>query len=380
MFSFLKNKKSKEEKQENLNEDFEVKESEEIRKLEDVFDTSDTEGIYPFSWEEFPDHIESGSNFIRVLAIVAYPKVKTGNWLSELKRKKGNITIIQHFESSNSTKMINYYNKAIKNKSAEKIDTYDPLKKKRIEKAIQTAQLQMDKYLDSEVTYLYQSMYVFLQADTLEELDTLTESVKSTLLKLQLRPMNPIKAQYHAFWSALPLSENLLRDYTYQQSNTEVASSTFPFDDGEVLNLTPRSDIEGINKDTDSLIAIDYSDKRNVLNQNQVVIGTSGVGKTTYMKQKILRYIAKGVKVFIIDPENEYTDIVEKFGGEVVHLSSNSQTKINIFQLFSENIETTEDSNERPSLEILIKDKIQRIKGFFQVLKPDLTQVEKAIS
>ena len=47
------------------------------------------------------------------------------------------------------------------------------------------------------------------------------------------------------------------------------------------------------------------------------------------MKQKILRYIAKGVKVFIIDPEDEYSDIVERYGGEVVHLSSNSSTRIN---------------------------------------------------
>ena len=30
-------------------------------------------------------------------------------------------------------------------------------------------------------------------------------------------------------------------------------------------------------------------------------------------------------------------------------------------------------------MEILVKDKIQRVKGFFQVLKPDLSQVEKSI-
>src|SRR5699024_1706741 len=167
---------------------------------------------------------------------------------------------------------------------------HDPLKKKRLEKAIQSAELQMSKYLDSEVTYLYQSMYVYLQADSLEELNVLTDSVEGTLMKLQLRPITPIKAEYHAFWSAMPIGENLLRDYTYQQSNTEVASSTFPFDDAEILDLEPQSDIEGINKDTESLIAINYQDKRNVLNQNMVVIGTSGVGKTTYMKQKILKY------------------------------------------------------------------------------------------
>src|SRR5699024_71272 len=84
-----------------------------------------------------------------------------------------------------------------------------------------------------------------------------------------------------------------------------------------------------------------------------------------------------GTKVFIIDPENEYTDIVERFGGEVVHLSSNTSTKINPLEIFSENIEATE--NQTVNMEILVKDKIQRVKGFFQVIKPDLSQVEKSI-
>src|SRR5699024_12453036 len=30
-------------------------------------------------------------------------------------------------------------------------------------------------------------------------------------------------------------------------------------------------------------------------------------------------------------------------------------------------------------MELLIKDKIQRVKGFFQVIKPDLSQVEKGV-
>lgn len=381
ILSFGKRKeKAQEEKQNSLNEDFEIEESEVVENLDDVLDDSVMESVYPFSWEEFPDHIESGSNFIRVLTIVDYPKIKSGNWLAELKRKKGNITIVQHFESSNSYQMVDYYNKAIKNKEAEKIDTYDPLKKKRIEKAIETAEMQMNKYLDSEVTYVYQSMYVYLQADSLEELNALTDSVENTLMKLQLRPVVPTKAMYHAFWSAIPISENLLRDYTYQQSNSEVASSTFPFDDGEMLDLSPKSDIEGVNKDTDSLIAINYQDKRNVLNQNMVVIGTSGVGKTTYMKMKILRYIAKGIKIFIIDPENEYTNIVERFGGDVVHLSSNADTKINPLEVFSDVVfDEDEDLGAEVTMELLVKNKIQRLKGFFQVIKPDITQVEKSI-
>ncbi|MEK4387958.1 DUF87 domain-containing protein [Solibacillus sp. FSL W7-1464] len=343
--------------------------------LSDVLDGSSLDMIYPFSWEECADHIESGDNFIRVLAIIDYPKSRYGNWLSELKRKKGNITIVQFLESSNSTKMVEHYNKTIKNKQAELLKTFDPLKKRQLEKQVEAAEHQLMKFLENESSYIYQYTYIYLQAKSLEELNALSDSVHNTLVKLQLKAMTPIKAMYQTFWSAMPILENLLGDYTYKQSNTEAASSMFPFDDAEILTINPRSDVEGVNKDTGSLIAIDYLDRKNTLNQNMVVIGTSGVGKTTYMVQKILRYFARGVKVFIIDPENEYTNIVEHLGGTVVHLSSNSSTKINPLEVFSEQV-----MDEGPvDLDMVLKDKIQRLLGFFQVLKQDITQVEKAI-
>lgn len=343
--------------------------------LSDVLDGSSLDMIYPFSWEECADHIESGDNFIRVIAIIDYPKSRYGNWLSELKRKKGNITIVQFLESSNSTKMVEHYNKTIKNKQAEVLKTFDPLKKRQLEKQVEAAEHQLMKFLENESSYIYQYTYIYLQAKSLDELNALSDSVHNTLVKLQLKAMTPIKAMYQTFWSVMPILENLLGDYTYKQSNTEAASSMFPFDDAEILTINPRSDVEGVNKDTGSLIAIDYLDRKNTLNQNMVVIGTSGVGKTTYMVQKILRYFARGVKVFIIDPENEYTNIVEYLGGTVVHLSSNSSTKINPLEVFSEQV-----MDEGPvDLDMVLKDKIQRLLGFFQVLKQDITQVEKAI-
>jgi len=70
-------------------DEFGVDKSQDISNLDDFLDSESINGVYPFSWEEFPDHIESGDNYIRVLAIVDYPKVKSGNWLAPLKRKKG---------------------------------------------------------------------------------------------------------------------------------------------------------------------------------------------------------------------------------------------------------------------------------------------------
>ena len=192
-----------------------------------------------------------------------------------------------------------------------------------------------------------------------------------------MKPLVPVKATFQAFWSAMPINTNLLSEYTYRESNTDVASSMFPFDNPEILDLKPRSDIEGINQDTGSLIAIDKFDRNKTLNQNEVIIGTSGVGKTTYMIQKILRYAVQGYKIYIIDPENEYSKIVEKLGGAVLHLSSNSSHKINPLQIFSE--ELISEDEKADSMYKLVNEKIQRLKGFLETLKPDINQVEKAI-
>ena len=358
-----------------------IEASEEITDIQKAIDKDSIHDIFPFSWEMYPTYVQSGENFIRVLAVVDYPEKAYGNWLSELRRKKNNIHIVQYIESSNSAEMQQYYKKTIENKETELLKTYDPLKKKTLQKQIDSANFQLDKYLDNATTFVYQYTYVFLRANTLKELDNLTATVKNTLVKLQLKTITPVKATFQAFWSAMPIGENLLGEYTYKESNTVAASSMIPFDDGEILNLNARSDIEGINKDTGSLIAIDKLNRNMTLNQNEVVIGTSGVGKTTYLIQKILRYVTQGYRVYIIDPEDEYTDIVNFLGGSVLHLSSNSSHKINPLQIFTEELlnDEQETITTITDMERLVKDKIQRFKGFLEVIKSDITQVEKAI-
>lgn len=348
--------------------------------IAEAIDRDSVHSILPFSLEYMPTHVESGENFIRVLTVVDYPRKVHGNWLSELRRKKNNINIVQFIEGASSSKMIDYYKKTIANKEAEILKTHDALRLKTLQREKESADLQLEKYLNGETSFVYQYTYIYLRATSLRELDDLTENVKNTLIKLQLKALTPTKATFQSFWSSLPIAENLLKEYTYSESNTEAVSSMFPFDDAEILNLKPRSDIEGINKDTGSLIATDKLDERETLNQNELVLGTSGVGKTTYMMQKILRYFVQGYQIYIIDPENEYSTIVRFLGGSVLTLSSNAKHKINPMQIFSDCIVDGEDEEMmNPDMETLIKDKIQRMKGFLEVIKDDIRQVEKAV-
>lgn len=360
-------------------ETVEVREKEK-NELDGLIDPSAVNSIYPFSFKENKATFEAGENYSKVLTVVEYPDERRGNWLSDLKRMKGNITITQYIEPMDNSIMVSYYNNTIKNKDAELLRTHDPSYKIKLQKEMKSAKYQLEEALNGNSNFVYLYTYILLQADTPEELEILEDKVQRVLIKLNIKAIAPCYKMLDGYWSTLPLSQNLLKEYTYQMSNTTAAASFFPFDDNEICDLSVNSQIEGINKKSNSLIAINYLNNNVTLNQNMIVIGTSGVGKTTYIKKKILNLIAQGHKIFIMDPENEYTELVERYGGTVIHLSSASSTFINPLEIYSDEITDDDlDLTAGNKFNILVKQKCQRLKGFFKVIKENMTQVEISV-
>lgn len=356
--------------------------------IKNLIDNEALESIYPFVFELNRGNIIAGGNYIKPYVVVSYPTSEpTGNWFSPLKKLKGNISISQFVEPANGELLNSYYNETIKNKEAELLRTIDYQMRQKIQKEINTAKQQLEQSLDEKSAYVYLYTYILLQGSTEAELRSLEENLNRILLKLNIKAMTPYRKIDKAYWSALPIKQNSLEEYTYYMSNSLSASSFFPFDDNEICNITPTTTLEGINKETDSWIAIDYKNKKETLNRGKVVIGTSGVGKTTYMWSLLLKKIALGDdQIYIIDPEDEYSENVRKFGGTVINLSSTSSTIINPLQIYSSVLEDEED-NVLPAnnmlseidIENLIKQRVQRLKGFHKVLKPNMTQEEISI-
>lgn len=350
-----------------------------INELENLIDKESIDSIYPFVFEVNRDSICSGGDYVKAYVVVSYPSETKGNWLSPLKKLKGNITISQFIEPANSAELSKFYNETIKNKEAELIKTLDPLAQKKIKKQIQSAEHQLDLALSNNNAYIYIYTYILLQASNPEELKSLEENLQRILIKINLKGIIPYRKVNETFWSCLPIGKNNLPEYTYSLTNTSSASSFFPFDDNEICDLTETATIEGINKETNSYIAIDYKNPEKTLNQNKIVLGTAGGGKSTYLKANILRTLAEGNdKIFIIDPENEYSEIVSSMGGSVIDLSSASSTRINPLQIFSSELEVEID-NPKDQIESLIRQKTQSLKGFFKIMDPDIDQVKLSI-
>src|SRR3954470_478245 len=121
--------------------------------LHGMLETEELNSIYPFVWKENKNYIESGGNFIKVLAVVAYPKEQKGNWLSDLKRLKGNISFVQYLEPANSEGMISYYNDSIKNKDAELLKTRDPATRIRLQSELDSARYQLNQVLTNRSNF-----------------------------------------------------------------------------------------------------------------------------------------------------------------------------------------------------------------------------------
>ncbi|WP_110925956.1 VirB4 family type IV secretion system protein [Bacillus massiliglaciei] len=358
----------------------------EENQIDGLIDKDVIESRYPFVFEMNREYIASSGNYIKPYVILSYPSEPTGNWLSPLKRLKGNITITQHLEPANGEILNRHYNETVKNKEAELLKTLDHYRREQIKRELITAKKQLEQSLDEKSAFIYLYTYILLQAHSEAELKNLEESLNRVLIKINLKGITPYRRIEDAYFSSFPIGLNKLKEYTYAMTNTVSASSFFPFDDNEICDLTPTATIEGMNKETNSWIAIDYKDRGRTLNRNKIVLGTSGGGKSTYQKSNVFRKVAEGEdNLYIIDPEDEYSKDVLAFGGTVIDLSSASPTRMNPFEILSQALDSDDDNVIRDrkltdkEVDNLIRQKVNRLKGFHKVNMSDMDQVQLSI-
>ncbi len=129
--------------------------------------------------------------------------------------------------------------------------------------------------------------------------------------------------QERAFGSVLPLGRN---DIPIKRSLPTSALAVFiPFTTDEIYQ--PKGCFYGLNSLTGNMI---LADRAELKNPNGLVFGTPGSGKSFSMKREIIdRFLKTVFDMFIVDPEGEYSDLVNYLHGQVVKISSNSTQYIN---------------------------------------------------
>jgi type IV secretory pathway VirB4 component len=205
------------------------------------------------------------------------------------------------------------------------------------------------------------SFYITVPADSLEELNNITQQIESTLGSLLVVAKHSTLQMEDGFLTSLPLGIDKLS--VTRNMDTTSLSTTFPFSSGELSS--DRGVLYGINEDNDSLVVFD---RFSLENYNSVIFATSGAGKSFAVKLEALRSLMLGAEVFIIDPEQEYRKLAEAVGGEFISFSFTSPAKINPFDM-----STVRDEENQWGMKIL------SLHSLFGIIMGQLTPSESAI-
>lgn len=107
-------------------------------------------------------------------------------------------------------------------------------------------------------------------------------------------------------------------------------------------------------------------DKERV-NSNVVIVGKSGSGKSYATKTILTNLAADNNKIFILDPENEYTRLAENLGGKLIDIGSAKQGRLNPFQII---IGLQDDGQDQNSFHM----HLQFLEEFYRQILPSIEQ------
>ena len=340
-------------------DNYRKKKLDEKKSLKLHFGEQDQVDLFSYSGlEEQPSYLVIDDTYIRTLFISGYPFVASSGWLDSLINFNHDVDISYHISEVDALSALPKLNRKITELESTKramirsgriigSEITDPL-----ESAIELR----DKIQRGQEKLFQMSIYICLRADSLSELDKLTQLLENTLSARLFYSKVARYQQVEGLQSILPRSQDQLNQRRNLDSSS--AALAFPFMSSELVQESGI--LYGINKSSSSLVILD---RFSLHNANSIVFAQSGSGKSYATKVEILRQLMQGVKVIVIDPEREYKKLTESVNGTYIKLSSTSSEKINPFDLASSSHNSDDLSEHVQDLTEIISLMVEGLSG-----------------
>lgn len=204
----------------------------------------------------------------------------------------------------------------------------------------------MDDIRDNDQSMFWTSVTIILTAETKEELDKATNTMKGIAKRRGFQMETHFLQQREALNTALPIGVRQVS--TMRTLVTRGLAALIPFNVQELY--IAGGTYYGSNQLSLNIVV---GNRKRLINGNGFIFGVPGAGKSMAAKQEMGSvYLNTADDIIIIDPQNEYFDIARKFNGAIVNLSADTDTYINPF-----------DYAETSKLEEVIVEKTEAMQG-----------------
>ncbi len=197
--------------------------------------------------------------------------------------------------------------------------------------------------------------------------NSIKRRVRRLLAEQSLRVTDMLFRQFDAFVGSQISAYDPLRKKGRAIHSSSVAA-VFPFVYGHI------SDVGGINLGNSSgmPVFVDFfkrNDER--VNSNMVVIGKSGSGKSFATKMMLANLSAENSKIFILDPENEYTNLAKNLNGNIIDVGSATQGRINPFHIIT-SLSDDEKVSDEDAASVSFSVHLQFLEEYFRQILPGI--------
>jgi len=284
--------------------------------------------IAPADFLVTTSYIQLGTFFVRTLFVYTYPRFLNTNWLAPIINYDYTMDISMFISPQDGQEVMqSLRRKMTQLESTRQIDQEKGLvRDPELDTAVHDIDELRESLAQGQNRLFEYSLYFTIYAKSLEELNSATKQLESTLGGSLVYTKQALVQMEQGFNSTIPIMTDQLG--IKRNLDTASLSTTFPFSSAELTS--DEGILYGINRHNDSLILFD---RFNLENANSTVFATSGAGKSYFVKLEILRYLMLGADIVVIDPENEYEKLVDAVGGNYLEISLNSPRRINPFDL-----------------------------------------------
>ena len=331
--------------------------------------------IAPKGLEFKPSEFIVSDKYATILSVVSYPKFIYPGYLSSLTSMSGIKLVIKHIPLpfSSMSKMLN---KELADLKQRYQDENDRTIQERIRQDYESLEQFISELAASQAKIYDFQMHIMITANSKEELELKKLQVRNYLESMELKAIPLRFEQDQVLKSCLPsYGKQDIEDRigTPIPAPTMAAMYPFIFDSikdpglGTLLGVDFSGGVVLFNQ---FLYQIRKENNRN--NANMIILGTSGSGKSTAAKIMLRSHIRNGHQLVIIDPEGEFEDMVNLYGGDFIDLGKGGDFgMINPLEVV---LDADEEEIRQGLGHAVLTRTLQTIKAFLKYYDPTITE------